>query len=241
MILIDSCGESQEDEGIILFAYFIRRMIIYQITLCLEFYYVLIAGDDKHSEKEEPYKKRKKCCKDLDWKWALVVHSIHHPTLNHNGFISQRCLLQYRNQNKKNNLILLRRRLHNKRPRHRLRRPSQRQLPFHHSCLRGSLLNNPKPTQLRKHISMRRSKDVDEAFRAHINLKVLRFGMMGSAVGSVMGCIFLVLSMVNVIEIRLGMISCGSKNTIHAVTALVVLVSSALLVYITTAIYAFLH
>ncbi|XP_065875066.1 uncharacterized protein [Euphorbia lathyris] len=90
-------------------------------------------------------------------------------------------------------------------------------------------------------INLLNSKDVDEAFRAHINLKVLRFGMMGSAVGSVMGCIFLVLSMVNVIEIRLGMLSCGSKNTIHSVTALVVLVSSALLVYITTAIYAFLH
>ena len=65
--------------------------------------------------------------------------------------------------------------------------------------------------------------------------------MLGSAVGSVMGCIFLVLSMVNVIEIRLGMLSCGSKSAVHAVAALVVLVSSALLVYISTAIYAFLH
>ncbi|KDP45215.1 hypothetical protein JCGZ_15080 [Jatropha curcas] len=90
-------------------------------------------------------------------------------------------------------------------------------------------------------INLLNSKDVDEAFRAHINLKVLRFGMMGSAVGSVMGCIFLMLSMVNVIEIRLGMLSCGSKNAVHAVTALVVLVSSALLIYISTAIYAFLH
>lgn len=90
-------------------------------------------------------------------------------------------------------------------------------------------------------INLLNSKDVNEAFRAHINLKVLRFGMMGSAVGSVMGCVFLVLSMVNVIEIRLGMLSCGSKNAIHAVTSLIVLVSSALLVYITTAVYAFLH
>ncbi|KAF2284675.1 hypothetical protein GH714_029068 [Hevea brasiliensis] len=72
-------------------------------------------------------------------------------------------------------------------------------------------------------INLLNSKDVDEAFRAHINLKVLRFGMMGSAVGSVMGCIFLVLSMVNVIQIRLGMLSCGSKSAVHAVTALVLL------------------
>ncbi|CAN1335306.1 hypothetical protein LINPERPRIM_LOCUS36696 [Linum perenne] len=65
--------------------------------------------------------------------------------------------------------------------------------------------------------------------------------MMGSAIGSVLGCVFLVLSMVNVIEIRLGLLSCGSKSAIHAVTALVLLVSSALLCYISTAVYAFLH
>ncbi|KAJ7009137.1 hypothetical protein NC653_007699 [Populus alba x Populus x berolinensis] len=90
-------------------------------------------------------------------------------------------------------------------------------------------------------INLLNSKDVDEAFRAHINLKVLRFGMMGSAIGSVMGCVFLMLSMVNVIQIRLGLLSCGSKSAVHAVTALVLLVSSALLVYISTAFYAFLH
>ncbi|CAN0858992.1 hypothetical protein LINGRAHAP2_LOCUS7537 [Linum grandiflorum] len=90
-------------------------------------------------------------------------------------------------------------------------------------------------------INLLNSKDVDEAFKAHINIKVLRFGMMGSAIGSVLGCVFLVLSMVNVIEIRLGLLSCGSKSAIHAVSALVLLVSSALLCYISTAVYAFLH
>lgn len=90
-------------------------------------------------------------------------------------------------------------------------------------------------------INLLNSKDVDEAFRAHINLKVLRFGMMGSAFGSVMGCVFLVLSMVDVIQIRLGMLSCGSKSAVHSVAALVVLVSTALLVYISTVVYAFLH
>jgi len=90
-------------------------------------------------------------------------------------------------------------------------------------------------------INLLNSKDVDEVFRAHINLKVLRLGMMGSAIGSVMGCLFLMLSMVNVIQIRLGMLSCGSKSAVHAVAALLILVSSALLVYISTVIYAFLH
>ena len=90
-------------------------------------------------------------------------------------------------------------------------------------------------------INLLNSKDVDEAFRAHISVKVLRFGMMGSAVGSVMGCLFLMLSMVNVIQIRLGMLSCGSRQTVQSVAALIVLVNSALAVYISTAVYAFLH
>uniref|UniRef100_A0A5B7AY55 Maternal effect embryo arrest protein n=1 Tax=Davidia involucrata TaxID=16924 RepID=A0A5B7AY55_DAVIN len=90
-------------------------------------------------------------------------------------------------------------------------------------------------------INLLNSKDVDEAFKAHINLKVLRFGMLGSALGSVMGCLFLMLSMVSVIEIRLGTLSCGSKSAVHAVIAMIVLVTSALLVYSSTVIYAFLH
>lgn len=90
-------------------------------------------------------------------------------------------------------------------------------------------------------INLLNSKDVDEAFRAHISLRVLRFGMLGSAVGSVLGCLFLMLSMVSVIEIRLGMLSCGSKSAVRAVSALVVLVTTALLAYISTAVYAFLH
>ncbi|XP_058196693.1 uncharacterized protein LOC131312751 [Rhododendron vialii] len=90
-------------------------------------------------------------------------------------------------------------------------------------------------------INLKNSTDVDEAFWAHINIKVLRFGMLASAVGSVMGCLFLMLSMVNMIEIRLGTMACGSRSAVHAVAALVVLVSSGLLVYITISVYAFLH
>ncbi|KAM1987436.1 hypothetical protein ACFX15_034695 [Malus domestica] len=41
--------------------------------------------------------------------------------------------------------------------------------------------------------------------------------------------------------IRLGMLSYGSKSAVHAVAALVVLVTTALLVYISTAVYGFLH
>ncbi|GER56435.1 maternal effect embryo arrest 60 [Striga asiatica] len=69
-------------------------------------------------------------------------------------------------------------------------------------------------------INLLNSKDVDEVFWANINLRVLRHGMLSSPVGSVLRCLFLMLSMVNGIEFRLGMLSCGSRSTAHAVTAL---------------------
>ena len=56
-----------------------------------------------------------------------------------------------------------------------------------------------------------------------------------------MGCLFLMLSIVDVIQIRLGMLSSGGKSAVHSVGALVGLVSSDLLVYISTLVYAFLH
>ncbi|XP_010920276.1 uncharacterized protein [Elaeis guineensis] len=90
-------------------------------------------------------------------------------------------------------------------------------------------------------INLLNSNDVDEAFRAHINARVLRLGMLASAVGSVMGCLFLLLSMVDVIQIRLGLLSCGSISAGRAVAALVTLVSTALVVYISTVLYAFTH
>ncbi|KAK9138767.1 hypothetical protein Sjap_009361 [Stephania japonica] len=88
-------------------------------------------------------------------------------------------------------------------------------------------------------LNLLNSKDADEIFRAHINLNVLRFGMLGSAAGSVLGCVFLMMSIVDVIEIRLGVLSCGSGSAVRAVAVMVGLVSSALLGYISTVVYAF--
>jgi hypothetical protein len=58
-------------------------------------------------------------------------------------------------------------------------------------------------------IIINNSKELHEAVKGHINNKLLRLGMLASAFGSVMGCVFLMLSMVNVIQIRLGVLSCG--------------------------------
>ncbi|KAA8550531.1 hypothetical protein F0562_002215 [Nyssa sinensis] len=90
-------------------------------------------------------------------------------------------------------------------------------------------------------INLLNSKDVHEAAKAHIDVRILRFGMLGSAFGSMMGCLFLMLSMVSVMEIRLGTLSCGSKSAVQAVAGMTILVTSALVVYTTTTVYAFLR
>lgn len=77
------------------------------------------------------------------------------------------------------------------------------------------------------------------ANKAHINCKVLTFGMVGSAIGTVMGCVFLMLSMVLVVEVKLGRMACGG-DAVWAASTLIILVASALFVFASTTIFAFL-
>ena len=65
--------------------------------------------------------------------------------------------------------------------------------------------------------------------------------LMFAASGTILGCFFLTLSMINVIQIRLGKLSYGSKYTIVAVASLVTIVAIALGIYtytMTQAIFA---
>ncbi|KAG4930552.1 hypothetical protein JHK84_047538 [Glycine max] len=91
------------------------------------------------------------------------------------------------------------------------------------------LMHRQLPQRLKLALNLLNNKDADEAFQAHINLKALRLDMLGSAIGFVLGCLF-----------RLGILSCGSKGTTHVVTVIVVLVSSALVVYISIALLSFI-
>ncbi|KAG8371655.1 hypothetical protein BUALT_Bualt13G0110800 [Buddleja alternifolia] len=77
----------------------------------------------------------------------------------------------------------------------------------------------------------------DDPHIADIDSFCMKYGLFSSAVGSVLGCSFLMLSIVGFIQVKLGVISCGGESVI-AVVILVSLVGSALLVYILTAIYA---
>ncbi|KAG5557887.1 hypothetical protein RHGRI_007956 [Rhododendron griersonianum] len=74
---------------------------------------------------------------------------------------------------------------------------------------------------------------------AWVNKNLLRVGYLVSAAGSVSGCVFLMLALINVVQIKLGTLGCGSAHTYGAVVPLVILVPSALLIYVCSVLYAF--
>ncbi|XP_043715324.1 uncharacterized protein LOC122663747 [Telopea speciosissima] len=78
----------------------------------------------------------------------------------------------------------------------------------------------------------------DAMIMAKINKTALRVGILVSAVGSVSGCLFLMLALVNVVQIKLGTLSCGSVNSYGAIVPLVILVPAGLLIYVGIILYA---
>lgn len=86
-------------------------------------------------------------------------------------------------------------------------------------------------------INLLNNMDANDPHKADIDPDYLRYGLFGSAIGSVSGCVFLMLSIVDFIRVKLGSYSCGGEP-VYAVVTLVVFVGCGLLVYITTAVYA---
>ncbi|KAI4322105.1 hypothetical protein L6164_021825 [Bauhinia variegata] len=76
-------------------------------------------------------------------------------------------------------------------------------------------------------------------FIVKVNTLVLRLGILISAFGSVFGCGFLVMALMNFVQIKLGTLACGSHYTFAAIAPLLVLVPTALLIYIILVLYAF--
>ncbi|XP_040382116.1 uncharacterized protein LOC102710318 [Oryza brachyantha] len=76
---------------------------------------------------------------------------------------------------------------------------------------------------------------------AMINRVALRAGILASAVGSVCGCGFLMMALVNVVQVKLGRLGCGAGGSAAwgAVVPLVTLVPTAMLIYIGIVFYAF--
>lgn len=75
-----------------------------------------------------------------------------------------------------------------------------------------------------------------------VNLAALRVGIVASCVGSILGCGFLTMALVDLVQIKLGPLEC--KRSFHALAAivpLVVLVPSALVIYVLLVLYAFIY
>ncbi|KAF5195856.1 maternal effect embryo arrest [Thalictrum thalictroides] len=76
--------------------------------------------------------------------------------------------------------------------------------------------------------------------KARINKTFLRIGILAISAGSVFGCGFLVLAMINVVRLKLGTLSCPSSNySIAALVPLLIFVPGALLIYVCLVLYAF--
>ncbi|XAR58947.1 hypothetical protein NMG60_11014541 [Bertholletia excelsa] len=74
---------------------------------------------------------------------------------------------------------------------------------------------------------------------AHVNLRMLRVGILASAAGSATGCVFLTMALVDLVQVKLGALASRSWYTFAAVGPLVVLVPSALVIYMFVVLHAF--
>ena len=94
------------------------------------------------------------------------------------------------------------------------------------------LLSSLLAKTLKMHIAI-----FKDEFKSKI-LQIIRVVMLTlAALGSVIGCFFLQLSMIHVVEIRLGRLSCGSPATWIAAGTVMTVVSVALIFYVPTVVY----
>ncbi|CAH9091186.1 unnamed protein product [Cuscuta epithymum] len=72
-----------------------------------------------------------------------------------------------------------------------------------------------------------------------VNKFLVQIGYGVCAVGSVAGCVCLMLALRNVVEIKLGTLGCGSPHTSEAVYPLFIFGIAGLIFYVLTIVYAF--
>ncbi|XP_020081424.1 uncharacterized protein LOC109718907 [Ananas comosus] len=96
---------------------------------------------------------------------------------------------------------------------------------------------------LKQAVTCRCAAPRSAASTARINRAVLRAGIVASAAGSTFAVGFLMVALVNLVQVRLGRIGChGGEGGVAAVAAVVVLltlVPSAMLIYVGIVLYAF--
>ncbi|KAK3444025.1 hypothetical protein EUGRSUZ_A00235 [Eucalyptus grandis] len=94
------------------------------------------------------------------------------------------------------------------------------------------LLSSLLATALKMHLSMyivlhRKKDDGFDCLEPIRNIMILV-----STLGSILGCVYLTLSMVDVVRVLLGKIACGGSDTVQAAGSLVAIDSLALIIYV---------
>ncbi|XP_065878346.1 uncharacterized protein [Euphorbia lathyris] len=84
-------------------------------------------------------------------------------------------------------------------------------------------------------------EEVGTVALVHVNLMALKLGTLISGFGSVFGCGFLMMALVDLVQIKLGILACGSFYTLAAIVPLVILVPSALIIYVFLMLYSFVR
>lgn len=74
-----------------------------------------------------------------------------------------------------------------------------------------------------------------------MNLRLLQGGIVAAAAGTVFGCVFLTVALVDLVQIKLGVLGCWGWHTVSAFFPLVILVPSALVAYVFLLFYAFIR
>lgn len=114
-------------------------------------------------------------------------------------------------------------------------------ISFHVYSFSSFLFSSLVASALKQAIRMgkRRGEERGVPLPSHVNTAALRAGILVSAAGSVFGCVFLMLALVDLVQIKLGTLACRSWHSMAAIGPLVVLVPSALVVYVGLVLYAF--
>ena len=90
-------------------------------------------------------------------------------------------------------------------------------------------------------ISLINAAELNKEFRNHFNRKSIRKVMLCAIFSSILGCLFLILSIVYILQIRLGISSCESPFTVQGVVALVIIVTCGVIFHAAVTISVFLY
>ncbi|KAL2621047.1 hypothetical protein R1flu_001252 [Riccia fluitans] len=92
---------------------------------------------------------------------------------------------------------------------------------------------------IKLYIVLGNGSELENVRSASVNNRFLRLGILLSAMGSVVGTVCLTLSLVNIVQIRLGNLSCGSSWTNRTAIPLVILVGSGVSIFVSSVFIAF--